>query len=206
MLSIDIMDSSTRRSTECPVFDSPKNISERCLPTYEEVMMYYIYVRLQLKLRKDPSFKAIAAVVAQRLEILWKKASIPHLLRKRITSMLQQYRHKMNNLLKSKSKNSDNHKRKVQLLRDSAHKNLFDLSACKCLDFKRCICKLKNRVPLAERDFLRDLRSDRRMVIAELDKAATILNKKETNRGRKDLNSFIIHLGVVKLPATPAKQ
>ena len=29
--------------------------------------------------KKDPSFKAIAAVVAQRLEILWKKASIPQL-------------------------------------------------------------------------------------------------------------------------------
>ena len=86
-------------------------------------MKYYIYVRLQIKQRKDPSFKAIAAVVAQRLEILRKKASIPHLSRKRITSMSQQYRHKMNNLLKSKSKNIDNCKRKVQLLRDSAHKN-----------------------------------------------------------------------------------
>ena len=96
--------------------------------------------------------------------------------------MLQQYRHKMNNLLKSKSKNSDNYDRKVQLLRDSAHKNLFDISACKCLDFERCTCKLTNRVPLAERDFLCDQRSDRRMVIAELDKAATILNKKRNKR------------------------
>ena len=129
-------------------------------------MKYYIYVRLQIKQRKDLSFKAIAAVVAQRLELLWKKASIPHLSRKRITSMLQQYRYKMNNLLKSKSKNSDNYKSKVQLLRDLAHKNRFDIHA-KCLDFKRCICKLRNRVPLAERDFLCDQRSDRRMVIVE---------------------------------------
>ena len=228
------MSSGTRRSSKCPIFGFPKNISERCLPTYEKVMKYYIYVRLQIKQRKDPSFKAIAAVVAQGAEILWKKASIPHISRKRITSMLQQYRHKMNNLLKSKSKSSDNYKRKVQLLqqyrhkmnnllkskskssdnykrkdqllRDSVHKNLFDISACKCLDFERCTCKLKNRVPLAERDFLCDQRSDRPMVIAELDKAATILNKKETNRGWKELNSFIIYLCVVKLSATPAKQ
>ena len=41
--------------------------------------------------------------------------------------MLQQYRHKVNNLLISKSKNSDKYKRKVQLLQDSAHKNLFDI-------------------------------------------------------------------------------
>ena len=91
-------------------------------------------------------------------------------------------------------------------MRDSARKNLFDISACKCLDFERCTCKLKNRVPHAERDFLRDQRSDCRMVIAELDKAATILNKKETNGGWKELNSFIIYLYVVKLPAAPAKQ
>ena len=64
------MSSSARRSSECPIFGSPKNISERCLPTYKEVMKYYIYVRLQIKQRKDPLFKAIAAVVAQSLEIL----------------------------------------------------------------------------------------------------------------------------------------
>ena len=131
------MSSGTRRSSECPIFGSPKNTSERCLPTYEEVMKYYINVRLQIKQRKDPSFNVIAPVVAQRLEILWKKASISYLSRKRITSMLPQYRHKMNNLLKSKSINNDNYKRKVQLLRDSALKNLFDTSACKCLDFEQ---------------------------------------------------------------------
>ena len=96
------MSSGTRRSSECPIFSSPKNISERCLPTNKEVMKYCNnYVRLQIKQKKDPSFKAIAAVVAQR-----------------------------------KSKNSDNYKRKVQPLRDSAHKNLFDISARKCLDLE----------------------------------------------------------------------
>ena len=49
-------------------------------------------------------------------------------------------------------------------------------------DFEQCTCKLKNRVPLAERDFLSDQRSDRRMVIAELDKATTISNKKNKRR------------------------
>ena len=41
-------------------------------------VLQYIYVGLQINQRKDPSFKAIAVVVAQQLEILWKKASIPH--------------------------------------------------------------------------------------------------------------------------------
>ena len=75
-------------------------------------------------------------------------------------------------------------------MRDSAHKNLFDINACKCLDFKRCACKLKNRVPLAERDFLCDQRSDRRMVIAEFDKAAKILNKKRNQRKLERAKQF----------------
>ena len=64
------MSSGTRRSSKCPIFCSPKNISQRSLPAYEEVMKYYIYVRLQTKQRNDLSFNAIAAVVAQRLEML----------------------------------------------------------------------------------------------------------------------------------------
>ena len=54
----------------------------------------------------------------------------------------------------------------------------------------RSTCKLKNRVPLAERDFLRDQRFDRRMVIAELDKAATILNKKRNKRRLERAEQF----------------
>ena len=96
--------------------------------------------------------------------------------------------------MKSKSEYSDNYKRKVQLLRDSAHKRLFDVGACKCLDFERCTCKLKNRVPLAERDSLCDQRSDRHMVIAELDKAATILNKKKRNKRRLERAKKFHHL------------
>ena len=51
----------------------------------------------------------------------------------------------------------------------------------------------KNRVPLAQCDFLCDQRSDRRMVIAELGKAATILNKK-TNKRRLERAKQFHHL------------
>ena len=46
------MSSGTRLSSECPIFGSPKNVGERCLPTYEKVMKYYIYDRLQIKQKK----------------------------------------------------------------------------------------------------------------------------------------------------------
>ena len=96
--------SGTRSSAECPIFGYPKEISWRAFPTYEVVMKYYQYVRLDMKQGRKPSLKAIATVVVIQLENLWKYASILHLSRKRITSMLRQYRTKMNNLLKSKCK------------------------------------------------------------------------------------------------------
>ena len=96
--------SGTRSSAECPIFGYPKEISWRVFPTNEVVMKYYQYVRLDMKQGREPSLKAIATVVVIQLENLWKYASILHLSRKRITSMLRQYRTKMNNLLKSKSK------------------------------------------------------------------------------------------------------
>ena len=50
--------------------------------------------------------------------------------------MLQQYRHEVSKLLKSKSKNSDNYERKLQLLRDLAHRN-------KCMQImERRLCTL----------------------------------------------------------------
>ena len=78
--------SGTRSSAECLILGYPKEISWRVLPTYEDVMKYYQYVRLDMKQGREPSLKAIATVVVIQLENLWKYASIPHLSRKRITT------------------------------------------------------------------------------------------------------------------------
>lgn len=38
-----------RLTETCPVFGEGKDLSHRCLPTYEDVMKYYQYTRLKLK-------------------------------------------------------------------------------------------------------------------------------------------------------------
>ena len=182
----------TRSSAECSIFGSPEDISWRKLPTYEDVMKYYHYMRLEIKQgKKEPSFKKIAVVVSQQLESLWKHASIPHLSRKRITSMLQQYRLKMNNILKSKSKASENFNNKVKAMQEFARNTLFDISACKCSDFSLCTCGPNCRVPTAERDFLSDQRSDRHMVIDRVDKATTVANRKRTERRTARVKQYL---------------
>ena len=61
---------STRSSAACPIFGAGKDFL-RYLSTYKDVMQYYHYVRIKLKLsKKEPSFKDIAAVIMKRLEYL----------------------------------------------------------------------------------------------------------------------------------------
>ena len=62
--------------------------------------------------------------------------------------MLQQNLRKMNNLLKSKSHNSDNYKRKFQLLRDSVHKNLFDIMHANAWTSNDILANKKIKFPL----------------------------------------------------------
>ena len=82
-------------------------------------------------------------------------ASILHLSRKIITSMLHQYRFKMNNLFKSKTEGNENYKKKLKTMLDLLQKNLFDISAYKFSDFKLSTCKRENRVYSAERVFFK---------------------------------------------------
>lgn len=50
-------------------------------------------------------------------------------------------------------------------------KKLFDISLCKCPDFKKCLCL--NKVPSKEQAFLVDQRRERKMVIAGVDIVTT---------------------------------
>ena len=42
----------SRQALCCPVFESPDLLSERTLPTYEDVMKHYLMRRHQLKTNK----------------------------------------------------------------------------------------------------------------------------------------------------------
>ena len=81
---------STRSSATCPIFTAGKDLNLRYLPTYEDVVQYYHYVRIELKSsKKEPAFKDTAAVITKRLEYLWKLASIPTVSTVPITQMLK---------------------------------------------------------------------------------------------------------------------
>jgi hypothetical protein len=59
-------------------------------------MKYYHYLRYNLKTsKKEPEFRDIAVLVTDKLEQIWKMASIPFVSRDRTMKMLSDY-HKKN--------------------------------------------------------------------------------------------------------------
>ena len=62
---------------------------------------------------------------------------------------------------------------------------LFDIAACRCVDFDNCSCPRESKVPSLERKFLLDQRSERKMVIGSLDKAETSKLAKRSERSSK---------------------
>lgn len=176
----------TRRSVTCPIFGAGKDLNLRCFPTCEDVMQYYHHVRTELRSsKKEPPFKDIAAVVTERLEYLWKLASIPTVSTARINQMLKSYRDKMANIIKSLNakKKNESLQKNLEAFKKSTKTTLFDISACKCPDLTKCSCPPERRVPLKEQQFLLDQRSDRKMAIGTVDVETT--NKNEMTLARR---------------------
>lgn len=59
---------------------------------------------------------------------------------------------------------------------------LFDIAACKCVNLSACSCEKDKKVPINEREFLIDQRTNRRMFIGNVDISATKQLQKQMKR------------------------
>ena len=144
----------TRKAVCCPVFGTPKLMSEIILPTYEDVMKHYLFVKHELKptaSTKEPTVSRISEKVTRVIEGLWTKSSIPVTSHKRTLQMIRSYHDKYQKLMKNIKRNNTV---KITSFRDAAKGKLFDICACKCAFEASCNCDKTRRVPSAERGFL----------------------------------------------------
>lgn len=172
----------TRTKTFCPIFGPGKDLDERVLPTFFDVMKYYINVRDELKPNvnsKEPNFNEISQIVITKVQNIWKKASIPIVTFNRANQMLKEYNKKYLSLKKSTHR-KNLFERKAELFASEAKMKLFDLACCKCADFSACHCSKNEKIPCIEQAFIRDQRTVRKMVIGSIDQKTTAkLLKKE---------------------------
>lgn len=169
----------TRKKLRCPIFGAPKELTvdDVMLPTYYDVMKYYIWTKYHLKptaCNKDPTVTEISEQIAATIEHLWHKASVPIVSHTRVLLLNRTYHDKYMKQIKpfKGRQGEDNYQRKLQKFRDDSKLKLFDIAACKCKE-SLCKCNKIKRVPVEEHTFLLDQRTTRKMVIGGIDKTIT---------------------------------
>ena len=129
----------TRSHTYCEIFGHPKLLSGSMLPTFQDVMLHYLFVQSDLKQNsagKDPSVSEILKNVVPKIEEIWKNASIPIVSRNRVWDKLKKFHERYKQIQKNiKSRiHTETMKGKITTFQEEASK-LLDIAACKC-DFE----------------------------------------------------------------------
>jgi hypothetical protein len=176
----------TRKTTMCPVFGTPQELSGIVLPTYESVMKCYMWWKHKLKPTsdtKEPTVMDICERVSLEIEKIWHTASIPVTSHKRVLQLIRAYHDKYRKLMKPyKGRHNDkSYMSKLLCFGEESKENLFDIAACKCMA-RKCLCKKECKVPCEEQEFLNDQRTTRLMCISTVDKTTTTKLKKRLKR------------------------
>uniref|UniRef100_A0A6P7HAI7 Uncharacterized protein LOC114349502 n=1 Tax=Diabrotica virgifera virgifera TaxID=50390 RepID=A0A6P7HAI7_DIAVI len=178
------------RDRDNRIIGSDKQFSDTMLPTIIDVMRHYNYVWHDLQLKengKNPDFSRAAEETLDKVQLIWRKASIPMISYKTMRYILKRSLDEMKAL--NKSFERDQHKQTFsshlsKFLEKSG--KLFDVCTCKCSDLNSCSCVREKKVPVMEREFLIDQRTVRQMMIGNIDLKSTAQNKKRIIRKEKE--------------------
>ena len=71
--------STKRNLPDCRIFGNSRDLSKTVLPTYSDVMKWYLHERQLIKLttNKDPSVSEVSEPTVKKIKDLWIIASIP---------------------------------------------------------------------------------------------------------------------------------
>lgn len=169
----------TRAQLSCPVYGIGSELTSRQLPTVQEVMQYYSFLKTQLP--KTTKSREIVVQVSTDITDIWIKSGIPTVSMRRVQQKVESLHDTLRTILKRKGEA----KVSAVLLAKQDSLSLFDIAACHCLDFSSCTCPRKSKVPELERQFLLDQRNERNMVIGPLDKETTSKLTKGSERATK---------------------
>ncbi|PZC78138.1 hypothetical protein B5X24_HaOG202589 [Helicoverpa armigera] len=188
------MTSLTRKKTKLRVIEKfPEKMKCNNLPTYEDVLRHYEWVRHEMKRsnNKEPQAKRISSEVVRAIIEIWNKASIPTVTEVRVNQLLLSYCNQYRQLLKNYDRVP-----KSQSYLDKIHNfitksaELFDIASCKCKEFRACKCGKSKTVPVKERSFLVDQRTVRRMAIGNIDAETTKKLQNKCERSQRQQKSM----------------
>ncbi|CAH1099223.1 unnamed protein product [Psylliodes chrysocephalus] len=175
------MSKKTRSAIECPIFGEPKDLVCLVLPTFWDIMNYFLWVRHNLeqeRVNRNLLVSETSEIVAQKIEEIWKSASVPTVSHQRIPALIKEYQKKRKDLLKPHQQRKDvpSYKSKIEaFIKDN--QRLFDFAACKCAEFESCSYLKPNKVLLRERPFLKDQRAETEYTDSESEPGKSDYNK-----------------------------
>ena len=137
------------------------------LPTYIDIARHYLCI---IDLNKNVAFKEILKTVKQ----IWNRSSIPVISDKGIKIKFDRYMVHINTLRKKSSRIIFEDLINTHFIKYDV---LFDIASCNCKVIENCRCTNANRVPVAERTFLVDQRSSRKMIIDVSTEATTFQSR-----------------------------
>lgn len=143
----------------------PATLPEHKLPTYDELLKYYLYLK---KHQFNKSDYALQLCVAEKLQQMWNSVKIPIILTKSIVNKLKGWFAKYETILKhgNKRKNPEDLRQKLDQLLDDG-KKLFDIAKCKCTLVTTCECSEDAKVGAVLKEFLNDQRHERSMTLIQ---------------------------------------
>ena len=165
----------TRSSIECPIFGAPVELKKQLLPSKSDVLKQMFWTKHQIekssdaKQYQDIRFRVINKTIHD-IVFLWKKASIPTVSEKRIGIMLNDLLESYRTIMKPYSSRKDipSYQDKLKQYGSQMDTQLFDIAYCKCRG-GTCGCEKSMRVPVQEKPFLLDQRTERKMSIGGVD-------------------------------------
>ena len=178
----------TRAKNTCPVYGMANKLPLTQLPTVGDVMRLYSYIKHSVS--KNTKATMVASEVASDIVSIWNKAGIPTKTERRVEKKVQFLHQSLRDVQKKKGKSKQSSISNMQ----QESNFLFDISVCQCINFDACTCSKEAKVPVLDRDFLKDQRSVRKMIISGVDKLTTSVLAKRHERAQKRQIYYEKHL------------
>lgn len=172
-----------------PILGKLHDFDYSMLLTYEDVLKQFILLRNTLSSNeneKSQSIKKIANLVAEKLETMWKKTSIPTISNKRISQIIYDTYNNYKSCLKY-SGNTRNIPLKLQNFFSEA--KVFDITACKCIELSKCKCSNDRRVSNIGMKFLIDQRLTRKVTLDYFNQNENSLERIPSNNNFNNLQT-----------------
>jgi hypothetical protein len=147
-----------RKPPDCPIFGVVKRMKLDVLPTIEDLVGDYQWIRLDWEHPdKQPTVSEITSVLVRKVKEIWTRASVPIVSIERITRLVQSHHDQYLKLIRYPArKRNASYEKKVAKFRENAKRTLFDISSCKCSNPDACKCPKEKKIPQEEKQSVKD--------------------------------------------------